>query len=91
MRYPAPKKVLHELSVSGPSEVRIEALRLLGLAELPAAFPKCERRSRESLLRRLACNGKKSAKSRLYAVKELLWGLTIEQQQAMDALRKGKP
>jgi hypothetical protein len=37
----------------------------------------------------LACNRRKSAKARLAAVKELLFGLTLEQQKALDQ-PKGK-
>lgn len=83
MRYPAPKRLLYELSITGPSSVRSEAIRLLGLPSLPAAFPPCERRSRASLLRRLACNRKKSAKARLAAAKEILFGWTDEMEQAI--------
>ena len=90
MRYPAPKKVLYELATTGPSAVRVEALRLLGLPDLPVTFPKCERRSRESLLRRLAANRKKSAKARMAALKELLFGWTPAMEAAIQEIKETK-
>jgi hypothetical protein len=70
--------------------VRIEALRLLGLPDLPKRFPSCPRRSRESLLRRLAANRKKSAKARLSALKELLFGWTPEMDRAIREIKATK-
>jgi len=88
MRYPAPKRILYELSTTGPSGERLEAMRLLGLADLPEKFPSCPRRSRESLLRRLAADRKKSAKARLSALKELLFGWTPEMDEAVQQIRE---
>jgi len=90
MRYPTPKRVLFELSTCGPSGVRVEALRLLGLADLPDKFPSCLRRSRESLLRRLAANRKKSAKARLTALKELLFAWTPAMDEAMREIKEAE-
>jgi hypothetical protein len=90
MRYPAPKTVLYELATTGPSAVRVEALRLMRLTDLPVTFPKCQRRSRESLLRRLASDRKKSAKARLGALKELLFGWTAEMEQTVKELQETK-
>ena len=86
MRYPSPRRLLYELARTGPSAVRIEALRLLGLANCPSSWPPIERRSRASLLRQLAANKKKSAKVRLACVKEILFGLTLEQQHMLEAI-----
>lgn len=86
MRYPNPQRLLYELASRGSSTVRIEALRLLGLPNCPTRWPPCPRRSRASLLRRLAANRKKSAKMRLACIKELLWGLTLEQQRMLEQL-----
>lgn len=88
MRYPAPKRVLYDLATRGPSTTRLEALRLLGLADLPVKFPPCQRRSRESLLRRLACNEKKSARARLSALKELLFGWTPAMDEAIQEIKE---
>ena len=88
MRYPAPKTVLFDLSTRGPSDLRIEALRLLALPDLPESFPQCPRRSRASLLRRLAANRKSSAKARMAALKELLFGWTEEMQQTLKELQE---
>lgn len=90
MHYPAPKSILFDLATTGPSAIRVEALRLLGLPNLPARFPPCERRTRASLLRRLAANKQKAGKARLFAVKELLFSISIEEQQELDQLRKEK-
>jgi hypothetical protein len=90
MRYPAPKTVLYELSLYGPSEVRLEAIRLMGLDDLPASFPKCQRRSRDSLLRRLAVDRKKSAKARMSALKELLFQWTPAMDQAIQEIKEKK-
>lgn len=70
MKYPSPKIVLSQIAARGPSAVRLEALRRL--SDCPDAWPDCPRRSRLSLLRQLACDGKKSAKARLEAMKDLL-------------------
>jgi hypothetical protein len=86
MRYPSPQRLLFDLARRGPSTVRIEALRLLGLPNCPTRWPLCARRSRASLLRRLAANKKKAAKIRLACLKELLWGLTLEQQRMLESL-----
>jgi hypothetical protein len=86
MRYPSPRSLLYELANRGPSAVRIEALRLLGLPNCPTRWPECQRRTRASLLRRLAANKRKSAKMRLACIKELLWGLTLEQQSMLEQL-----
>jgi hypothetical protein len=86
MRYPNPQRLLFDLASRGPGAVRIEALRLLGLVNCPTRWPVCPRRSRASLLRRLAANKKKSAKMRLACIKELLWGLTLEQQRMLENL-----
>jgi hypothetical protein len=71
MKYAAPSKILEFLASHGPSSVQTEAIALL-LAPLPSRWPVYERGSRESLLRRLAANDKKSARARLEALKELL-------------------
>jgi hypothetical protein len=86
MRYPNPQRLLFDLANVGPTAVRIEAIRLLGLPNCPTVWPKIPRRSRASLLRRLAANKQKAAKMRLACVKELLWGLTLEQQRMLEAL-----
>lgn len=90
MRYPSITSVLYELATTGPSASRTEALRLLSLPDLPAAFPKCKRRTRESLLRRLACDGKKSAKARLGALKECVFGWTPQMEEAAKKLKGTK-
>lgn len=72
MNYPSPKKVLTYLASHGPSATQLEALRMLGLPNCPDRWPECPRRSRQGLLRRLACNSKKSASARLQALKEVL-------------------
>jgi len=89
MRYPAPKTVLCELSTTGPSDERLEALRLLALP-LPEKFGPYPKRSREGLLRRLVCDRKKSAKARLSALKELLFAWTPEMDQAIQEIRSAK-
>ena len=86
MRYPSPKRLLFDLASSGPSRVRIEALRLLGVPNCPSRWPEIPRRSRASLLRQLACNRDKAAKVRLACLKELLWGLTLEQQKMLEQI-----
>lgn len=85
MKYPSPKSVLYDLATTGPSSIRQEALRLLGL-EVPATWGVITRRTRKALLRRLACNKRKAAKSRLACVKEVLWGLTLEQQSELERI-----
>jgi hypothetical protein len=71
MMYPTPKTVLTALASRGTSATRAEALRLLA-SKVPDDWPECPRHSRQSLLRRLACDKKKSAKARLAALKEML-------------------
>jgi hypothetical protein len=63
---------------------------LLALANLPDKFPLCARRSRESLLRRLAADRKKSANARLSALKEVLFGWTPEMDEAIREIRGPK-
>jgi hypothetical protein len=84
MRYPSPKTILFELSTCGPSAARSEALRLLALP-LPAKFGPYPKRSRESLMRRLICDRKKSATARMAALKELVFGWTPAME---DTIRK---
>ncbi len=86
MRYPSPRRLLYDLASTGPSTVRIEALRLLGLPNCPTRWPDILRRTRASLLRRLAANRKKAAKVRLACVKELLFGLSLEAQRMLEAI-----
>jgi len=86
MRYPNPWRLLYDLASTGPSAVRIEALRLLGLLNCPTRWPDIARRSRASLLRQLACNRDKAAKVRLACLKELLFGLTLEAQRMLEEL-----
>lgn len=88
MRYPAPRKILFHLATHGPSKHRVEALRLLGLPGIPDRWPSYAKYSRESILRRLAADRRKSAKARLAVLKELLFGLTLAEQAAIEALRK---
>jgi hypothetical protein len=90
MNYARPQAVLFDLAGRGPSAVRQEALRLLGLPNLPPTWGVIPKRSRKALLRKLACNKGKAAKARLAAVKELLWGLTLEQQAQIEALLEEK-
>jgi hypothetical protein len=90
MRYPCPKNILHNLASRGSSATRVEALRLLSLPDLPTRFPECPRRSRNALLRQLAANRGKSAKARLAALKELLYGLSISAQQELEQLKRKK-
>lgn len=90
MRYPSPKTVLCELATCGPSGVRIEALRLLSIPDLPKSFPPCQRRSRESLLRRLAADRKKAAKARLGAVKELIFGWSPAMEEALQQIKEAR-
>jgi len=52
--------------------VRLEALRMLGSPGIPDKWPSCPRRSRNGLLRQLACNTGKASKARLAALKEVL-------------------
>jgi hypothetical protein len=86
MRYPAPRRLLYDLATCGPSAVRVEALRLLGLPNCPTRWPDCPRRTRAALLRQLAANKKKAAKTRLACLKDLLWGLTLETQRRIEEL-----
>ena len=88
MKYPSPQSVLYELASRGPSAGRLEALRLMGLPDSPRTWGSCPRRSRRALLRRLACDRRKSVKVRLSALKEILWNLTVDQQDALERLRK---
>jgi hypothetical protein len=90
MRYPCPKNILLDLGSRGSSSTRIEALRLLSLPDLPTRYPACPRRSRNALLRQLAANRKKSAKARMLALKELLYGLSISAQQELEQLKREK-
>lgn len=60
MLYASPRTILEYLACHGPSATQAEALVLLG-RPVPDSWPKCRRRSRLSLLRRLASNRKKSA------------------------------
>jgi hypothetical protein len=71
MLYASPRTILEYLACHGPSATRAEALVLLG-RPVPDSWPKCRRRSRLSLLRRLACNRKKSASARLRALQEVI-------------------
>ena len=75
MRYPSIKNLLIELAQRGPSEVRLEALIMLGAPGTPEKWPPCPRRSRNGLLRQLACNTGKASKARLTALKEVLNGV----------------
>jgi hypothetical protein len=86
VRYPGPRVVLFELARSGPSKVRLEALRLLGLPDCPAHWPDCPRNTRQSLLRQLAVNKTKAGKVRLACLKELLWNLSLEDQRELEHL-----
>jgi hypothetical protein len=86
VRYPSPRRLLYDLASTGPSAVRIEALRLLGLPNAPTRWRDIPRRTRASLLRQLACNRDKAAKVRLACLKELLWGLTLEQQKMLESV-----
>jgi len=88
VKYPSPQSLLYELASHGPSAVRLEALRLMGLPNSPRSWGTCPRRSRRALLRRLACDRRKSGKVRLSALKETLWNLTVDQQDALSRLRK---
>jgi hypothetical protein len=78
MMYANPKAILSQLAGRGSSATRLEALRLLALPDIPKQWPECPRRSRLSLLRRLACNRKKSASARLHALQELLTMATTD-------------
>src|ERR1700730_9317437 len=71
MLYASPRTIFEYLACHGPSTTQAEALALLGRA-VPDRWPECSRRSRLSLLRRLACNRKKSASARLRALQEVL-------------------
>ena len=72
MMYPSPRTILAYLASHGPSVVQLEALRLFDLP-MPDRFPAYARGSKEALLRRLACNRKKSTSARLDALKQLLF------------------
>jgi len=72
MRYPSIKNLLIELSQRGPSDVRLEALMMLGSPGIPDEWPGCPRRSRLGLLRQLACDSGKASKARLAALKQVL-------------------
>ena len=83
MRYPSVHTILGQLATHGPSESRVEAMRLLGLPDLPEHLPMTPRKpkvNRVGLLKRLVADRKKSAKSLLMALKELLWGIPISSQ-----------
>jgi hypothetical protein len=87
MRYPSVKTLLGRLATRGPSASRLEALRLLGLPDLPEKLPKTPRKpkiNRIGLLKRLACAKRKSAKTCLMALKELLWGISINSQLELE-------
>jgi len=90
MRYPTPRTILFELSTHGSSTTRTEALRLLALPSLPDRLGPYRRKSRESLLRRFICDRRKSAKARLAAFKDLVFGLTMAEQDALERYRKGE-
>ena len=72
MKFSPLQRTLHYLSTHGPSNVQAEAIEILGQSDLPECFPSFPRWSRESLLRRLSENSKKSARVRLEALKDLL-------------------
>ena len=72
MKYPTPRTILKYLASHGPSIVQAEAIQMLARTDLPERWPTYQRGSRESLLRRLAANSKKSSKVRLEALRELL-------------------
>lgn len=86
--FPKPVTILRELAGTGPSAVRLEAIRLMGLDSLPDGWPQCPRSSLKAILRQLACDPKKAAKVRLMALKELVWNLPIEAQQEIETWKK---
>ncbi|HXX18702.1 MAG TPA: hypothetical protein VEJ46_04820 [Candidatus Acidoferrum sp.] len=93
MRYPSPEHLLSELATRGTSGTREKALRLLGM-NLPPTLGPYKRKSRESLLRRLACDRRKSAKARLEALADLLNAECPEQidgDRETLAIRKPDP
>lgn len=71
MLYASLRAILEYLACHGPSATQAEALVLLG-RPVPDSWPQCRRRSRLALLRRLACNKKKSTSGRLRALQEVL-------------------
>jgi hypothetical protein len=72
MMYPFPRTVLSFLASHGPAAVQLESLRLLDLP-IPERFPAYPAGSKESLLRRLACDKKRATHARLAAMKELFF------------------
>ena len=75
--YANPRTILEYLACHGPSATQAEALALLG-RPVSDRWPECPRRSRLSLLRRLACNRKKSTSARLRALREVMMGVNTE-------------
>jgi hypothetical protein len=90
LRYPTTKNLLYGLANRGTTTTRNEAMRLLEMQDLPERLPHCERRTRQSLLRRLACDKKRAAKTRLRALKDLLFGLSMSVQESLSELNKEK-
>ena len=79
--YPHPRSILVQLSeLTGGNlyGTRYEALRLLGL-DVPN-WPDC-RQPRNRALRRLALDRQAPAQMRLSALKALLWGLSLDEQE----------
>lgn len=82
-----PRTVLLQLAQSGRDWVSLEALRLLQL-NIPRDWPKNPRgvtATRLVVLRRIACDRRKSGRIRIMAVKELLFALDIATQLTMEA------
>lgn len=90
MRYPSVRSLLSKLARRGPSNVRLEALRLLGLPDLPEHLPPSPRKPKNHrivLLKMMATDKRRSAKSRLACVKELLFNIPVGLQLEAEAKR----
>jgi len=85
MRYPNPKTILLDLAEQ-PATYQ-EALRLLTLPSVPASWPACPKKSRNYVLRRLACNSEAPAKTRLACISEQCFGITLDQQRIISTIK----
>jgi hypothetical protein len=90
MKYPSTRKLLYELARRAGSATAREAMRLAELPDLPDKLPQCDRNTRRALLRITACNRKRRATYRLACLKELLFGLSMSEQEALAELKKAK-
>jgi len=87
LHYPRPRNLLIELSNKGTDKTRLECLRLLEL-DVPASWGHYNRRSRETQLRKFACDRTRPASNRLRCLKALVFGIPLETQLAIKQHEK---